>query len=420
MKAIVTSALGAAAILVAVGGAARAADLPMAEPVSYVKVCDAYGKGYFYIPGTQTCLQISGLARLQVEYTEPFTRGADSPDFRTRMRIQFDARTQTEWGTLRAYLRLQSDFSENDKGHSDPGGPFGAPTPANTVYPEKAYVQFAGITAGLSQSFYDFIPSEFFVTNLVSDQTALLAAYSAQLGPVVATLSAEDRSYREESNGAIGPLPLTGPLAYAGTRMPDLVASLSVKQGWGSAQLSGVVRQLRATVPATTDYGFAVQGGVKLFMPVLAKNDYVWLVGSYADGALAYLGGTTGVEGTAGPWVGTGLIAFSDAYVTPTAIERAHGFQITGGFTHFWRPDLRSNLGAVYLDVDAPGRVDDFSELTLVGNIIWSPVPDLDLGLELINERMLSDNVPGGIRAFSGGGAAGDRWSGIARIERRF
>ncbi|HVW55444.1 MAG TPA: porin, partial [Rhizobiaceae bacterium] len=49
--------LGSAAALLAVSGA-RAADAvvaPEPEPANYVKVCDAYGSGFYYIPGTQTC-----------------------------------------------------------------------------------------------------------------------------------------------------------------------------------------------------------------------------------------------------------------------------------------------------------------------------------------------------------------------------
>ena len=29
----------------------------------YVRVCDAYGAGFFYIPGTETCLKIGGYLR---------------------------------------------------------------------------------------------------------------------------------------------------------------------------------------------------------------------------------------------------------------------------------------------------------------------------------------------------------------------
>ncbi len=37
--------------------------IPEPEPVEYVRVCDAYGKGYFYIPGTETCMRLSGNVR---------------------------------------------------------------------------------------------------------------------------------------------------------------------------------------------------------------------------------------------------------------------------------------------------------------------------------------------------------------------
>src|ERR1700712_3857187 len=43
---------------------AQAADLPVkAKPVEYVKICSAYGKGFYYIPGTDTCIRISGYLR---------------------------------------------------------------------------------------------------------------------------------------------------------------------------------------------------------------------------------------------------------------------------------------------------------------------------------------------------------------------
>src|ERR1044072_1914001 len=54
--------IGSAAALVAVSGA-RAADAVVVaepEPVEYVRVCDASGAGVLYIPGTETCLKISG------------------------------------------------------------------------------------------------------------------------------------------------------------------------------------------------------------------------------------------------------------------------------------------------------------------------------------------------------------------------
>ncbi|MDT7999130.1 porin, partial [Brucella melitensis] len=61
--------LGSAAALVAASGA-QAADAivaPESEAVEYVRVCDAYGAGYFYIPGTETCLRVHGYVRYDVK-----------------------------------------------------------------------------------------------------------------------------------------------------------------------------------------------------------------------------------------------------------------------------------------------------------------------------------------------------------------
>jgi Porin subfamily len=64
MKAVKTLLLGTAAGLVAVAGA-QAADMPVkAKPVQYVKICSLYGDGFYYIPGTDTCLKMGGYMRV--------------------------------------------------------------------------------------------------------------------------------------------------------------------------------------------------------------------------------------------------------------------------------------------------------------------------------------------------------------------
>jgi hypothetical protein len=68
MKLVKSLLLGSAAGLFAVAGA-QAADLPVrkaAPVVDYVRVCSAYGAGFFFIPGTETCLRVSG--RVRAEY----------------------------------------------------------------------------------------------------------------------------------------------------------------------------------------------------------------------------------------------------------------------------------------------------------------------------------------------------------------
>ncbi|WP_409564298.1 porin, partial [Methylobacterium sp. J-076] len=76
MNRMKTWLLGSAAALASVG-AAQAADLPVkkAVPVEFVRVCSAYGAGFFYIPGTDTCLRLSGRARFEYGYQAPLSRG---------------------------------------------------------------------------------------------------------------------------------------------------------------------------------------------------------------------------------------------------------------------------------------------------------------------------------------------------------
>ena len=108
--------------------AAQAAELPVkAKPVQYVKVCTLYGAGFYYIPGTQTCMKIGGFVRAEIKYHaigsfEPainganaqFFRAGDQVDTRARAGISLDTREQTEYGTLRAYLLAGWQYTSND------------------------------------------------------------------------------------------------------------------------------------------------------------------------------------------------------------------------------------------------------------------------------------------------------------------
>jgi len=67
---IKTTLFSSAAVIMAVVGA-QAADLPSkkAAPATYVKICDAYGAGFFFIPGSDTCVKLGGYVRFETNYT---------------------------------------------------------------------------------------------------------------------------------------------------------------------------------------------------------------------------------------------------------------------------------------------------------------------------------------------------------------
>src|ERR1051326_6918770 len=118
MKIVRGALRGSAAGLCAVAGS-QAADLPVvkAAPVEYVRVCTAYGAGFFYIPGTDTCLRVSGRVRADYLFNTPLSRASDAVGFRARGRIQLDARTNTAYGLLRSVVRMEIT--------RDSGTPFG-------------------------------------------------------------------------------------------------------------------------------------------------------------------------------------------------------------------------------------------------------------------------------------------------------
>ena len=118
--------LGSAAAMLAVSGA-QAADAIVVEPepVEYVRVCDAYGAGFFYIPGTETCIRFGGYVRSSYQKLyidsnqENVSQAANAAhptvdsDFSLtnwahRGRMDVDTRNETDWGTLRAQLRFEA------------------------------------------------------------------------------------------------------------------------------------------------------------------------------------------------------------------------------------------------------------------------------------------------------------------------
>ena len=145
--------LGSAAALAAVSGA-QAADAIVAaepEPMEYVRVCDAFGTGYFYIPGTETCLKIGGFIRFQTSFgpNEVNSRqgwgdaGTSDWDAFSRAYISFDAKSDTEFGTLTGFFAAEFN-ADND---SDAGD--------SRIDVDEAYIQLGGLKAGFFYSWWD-------------------------------------------------------------------------------------------------------------------------------------------------------------------------------------------------------------------------------------------------------------------------
>ena len=302
MKLVKSLLLGSAAGLIAVGGA-QAADLPVkAKAVEYVKICSLYGAGFYYIPGTDTCIKLGGYLRAEValgtnsDFTlnqNVSTQGANGArnrltnyyTMRAREDLNIDTRTATEYGVVRTFFDgVFSWTTGNYVGTGSATGgtaysgalaintPVGAAAPAlfgsgggsvngtdgNTsagslgVY--YAFIQFAGFTMGKAVSQFDAPWTNYPGNNfdgLVGGSGTVTGvnqfSYTADFGQgITAAFSAEDAtSYYQAGNvnltGATAAGIFGGAVganAIGGSRSPNLVGMVRVDQAWGLFQAS--------------------------------------------------------------------------------------------------------------------------------------------------------------------------------------
>jgi hypothetical protein len=469
-----TLLLGTAAGLVAISGA-QAADMPVkAAPVNYVKICSLYGDGFYYIPGTDTCLKLGGYLRVQAEYNAGaggiitgsgtqmagqgrFTRDLTNDiNYRVRAVTSWDVRQQTEYGTLRTYIRFGVS-------NETPAGTGGGSTPS--AFWDRAFMQFAGFTVGRSQSFFDLFTygGAYSYHNVrVSGDTGAsgqnLWAYTAQFGNGFSgTLSLEDPATRKGAGtvdlqgvaffglngGTINDNGLTINPTF-GFRVPDVVANLRVDQAWGFAGISAALHDASGayynTAPALNGcgitgncvnnghpedrYGWALAGGAKFN---LAGGDMIGFNVCYSEGAAGMctnqqtfqLYNNSDRVGLA--WIADGVFA------NGTQIELTKVWSALAAYEHIWNPKWRTAIGGGYVNVDygnaatnlilarTPGAAancgvpaaagggisaaaafalnagnscsPDYSFWEAYTRTQWNPVPQLDIGLQVMYQH---------------------------------
>jgi Porin subfamily len=518
---LLVSAVGLSGV--AFASLAGAADLParQAAPIEYVRICDAYGAGFFYIPGTDTCLRVGGLALAELGGFDPsfsivgplfYANGAqhlsagfvpspseysnarsrDATYFDALGRAELDARTQSPWGTLRSFIRVDAFYGSNG---SVALGSLGqqldtfnttAGTSASrmTTVLNKAFIQFAGLTAGRAQSMFDFYADAYNYHSLRgSNATVDLLAYTATFGNgFSATLSFEDQPDRRAAIGStiasttaapitVGGIPATSFQAQpGGSRVPEIVGNLRLDQPWGAAQLSAAAHQVDATLfgapalttpptasafPALTSnsFGFAIQGGVQLNVDYLSPGDKLWLQAAYEKGAFSYIAGNNlaysygSVNQNQFPGSGGTPLDYGDGwnpqinsdcvFTGSGACEQQWGWDITGAYKHYWLPILSSAIFGSYMEVHYPTNalngfggavgVSNLKEARIGTNLVWTPLKGFDIGAEFMYVH-LNETRPVGLAPDSTLTAAGlpafqpnnNQYEGRLRIQRAF
>lgn len=468
MSVLKTILLGGAAGLVVMSAnmpAVLAADLPVkVKAVEYVKVCSAYGAGFYYIPGTDTCLNIGGYVWLgtMVSAADTFNPAISNEilsnglradgrtnDYNTRLRAiaQFDSRTETEYGTLRGFIGLGANL---DSWSADNGSAQGDV--------QNLFIQFAGLTAGYTTSFYQSSLNYMFTNALTqTNRKGNVLGYTTQFGNgLSASVAVEDGRFKSVLNtqglgptyAALHPADIN---AVGGSQVPDFVGTVRLDQHWGLAQVSVAAHQSHVAYEQTSfqssadHWGWAIGGALEFNLPALGAGDSLFIVASYGAGAMNYVGfsGSDRTSSLATQFgrvnaLGHGaLYQLSDiVYNDATGgFDSTKAWSVTGQYRHFWTPSLRSAVMAGYTGVNAPdsayaqqnGFV-DFNIWQLGANTVWSPVRNLDIGLEVLYTKVNGDqplgyNLPTQNLAITKGQAYGgttDLVSAGLKIQRTF
>ncbi len=425
---------GSAASLVVVA-AAQAADLPTKKgaPVAeYVRVCKIDGMAGFVIPGSDTCLKITGYLTAQVEagnlnqgyafttgsqlfYVPTATNTRADIGYTTRAELEFITKTNTAYGVLTADIDLQENYAN---GFDATEGPTN-----QMMFINHGFLNWAGITAGKANSFFSAFGGGEGWANIFSPDRQgynepLLLAYTATFGGgFSATISAEDPLSWGPSNGETfaGTEEFFGLNANElGMRSPDIVASVDLAQGWGTAHLAGVAHNviMNSLLDGTdiNTWGWAIDGGLKFNLPTLGAGDNIQLQGTWTRNAVWYSGISDGMWGENGAVNGNGISmpvadAFSNGdgtWATPTAWSLTAISEFHLGPTFAIDPEIS------YVQLNWSGLTTGFiaanSESIIGGAVFhWDPVAHLDFNIELLYQDT-HQSTPAAYSAVANGG----------------
>jgi len=270
--------LGSAAALIAVSGA-RAADavtVAEPEPAEYVKICDVYGSGYFYIPGTETCLRIGGYVRYDIGLGDVGSfDGAKSFDHQSgkeqgtwyknaRFTLKTWTGQETELGTLKTYTETRFNFgNRNNYGLTVSGADTGNPAFNKGVSLNFAWIQLGGLRVGKDESAFDTFIG--YAGNVIQDTIVPYGDFDTNVV----------QYYFDAGNGFSAVVSLEEGEGVVGTidsYVPHVVGGVKYTQGWGA--ITGVVAY-------DSNYE-EVAGKVRLDVTV---NDAISLFGMFGYGS---------------------------------------------------------------------------------------------------------------------------------------
>ncbi|MCX5493568.1 porin [Kaistia dalseonensis] len=411
-----TLLLGSAAAMIVAGGA-QAADLTVAEPVDYVKVCDAFGTGFFYSPGTDTCIKVGGYVKFGTsfgdtdfgQYNSTYP-GSSWSNFYTEASIQLTASSITEYGNLTGFLDYRAQTGNTGGFSQSLTQVENAST--NSAYVDSAYLELGPIKAGRFTSLFDFGRGYGDTGGFGSDSTVDHIQLTYAVNGFGLAVSIEDQRDRGAAagydNAYLNPYYVTG----GQDNVPDIVAAVTYTSGIFSAKVAGAYVNEAISYGGgngsaanpfefNAESGWAVGGGLEVALDSFSAGDKFFVSAAYGDNANSY----TGIAG------GTSVAGISSALLGSTAGAVAGtSWSAMASYKHVWTPQLWSSLTGSYADFDGDGHAllsplafdgSAFNAWRGVFDIGYTPVKGLDMIAEGIYNKVSSDDA----------GLEGDSWA---------
>jgi len=383
-KAAAAALLPAAAAIIWLYLAAPAAyaAAPAPEPDRPLRICDAYGPGYFYIPGSDTCLKFSGHVRADIDGgSAVYAHKAGDLRFKTyawlgRGVIELSTMSDTKYGPLHTYFKLRSDWQDGNEAMTDNNA-----SGAGSL--RFAYIELGGLRAGVDETIFaywlgyygnvmndDVLNHANTRTNGVSYTFNWRNGLSVILGAEQGNKDGADNiAYFDEQTQQFTPTNRSGGFRFShdgrklyrdlNTEMqnytPNLLAGVKYEQKWGDvasvlaydANDSELAAKLRFDLNITRRFSLFVMGAYKT-MGDYYNYDYSYghngirQKGRRADGSPIYryglyrqvnsLYGDWG--GHAAGWVGgTYMFNPKTSFNFETAYETAKSFYSTANIT---------------------------------------------------------------------------------------
>ncbi len=317
--------IGSAAAMAVSTGAASAADAIVyaePEPVEYVRVCDVYGAGFFYIPGTETCLKFSGYYRFELANTAGW---AGYTTF-ARFQLNTDVRSETEWGTLRGYAEARFDYGFLAAGAALPSGA----VTAAAGYSNRAY---------LNQGFIELMTGSGTLRLGKSDTPyARFLGYGSSFGPFDGTYAfrnANELSFTFTGGNGFSAIIAVIDNVGSNTWATDIAGGINWSQGWGSIGAIAGWDSVAGT--------WGIKGAARFTAPNSGIS--AGLLVMYASGAGVYAITDPGAAAAAGAhW---SVLGYVKGQFTPkvAAAVAAQWFDYSGGWVFTGGLDLKPVAG---------------------------------------------------------------------------